>query len=73
MADPKVLYAESVRTSKWQSKEASEFVISRNKEATSIMDGDTEKDKGLLNRCIVGSFNEDPKEKLKLSDIKNGS
>uniref|UniRef100_M1B194 Uncharacterized protein n=1 Tax=Solanum tuberosum TaxID=4113 RepID=M1B194_SOLTU len=70
MADPKILYADSVRTSKWQSKEASEDVINRNKKAISITDGNTGQEKGLLARCIVGRLNTDLKELPTLSDIR---
>lgn len=70
MTDPKVLYAEAVRTSKWESKEVSESAIHCNKAAISITNGNTKQEKGLLFRCIIGSFNSELKEKPTLSNIR---
>lgn len=70
MVDPKIMHADSVRTSKCQSKEAGESLISDNSEAMSVLGGDTEKEKGLLDKCIMGSFNVDLTEKPTLANIR---
>uniref|UniRef100_M1APZ6 AMP-activated protein kinase, gamma regulatory subunit n=1 Tax=Solanum tuberosum TaxID=4113 RepID=M1APZ6_SOLTU len=68
--DPKVPYADSVRTSKWQSKEASESLISNKNSCIIISGGDANQENGLLGRYIIGSFSGEEKEKLTLSDIR---
>lgn len=44
--------------------------MNHNKTAIAIMNGDTGQEKGLLSRCIIGSFNTELKEKPTLSDVR---
>ncbi|KAK6803560.1 hypothetical protein RDI58_001344 [Solanum bulbocastanum] len=68
--DPKVPCADIVRTCKWQSKEASESLISNKNSCIIISGGDANQENGLLGRYIIGSFSGEEKEKPTLSDIR---
>ncbi|OIT07264.1 hypothetical protein A4A49_54874 [Nicotiana attenuata] len=72
--DPKFSYTESVKASKWQTKESNEVHITKGpNNKISISGGAVNDDEGLLGRCVVGSFDVGLAEKPTLTDIRRWS